>query len=323
MVTDRVYATLQAGYRIGCTSIERIRKEVMFLNNHRNDDRATYLSTIERLRSLRSGFLPTSAILYDWELDPDTYLSDREKELLRPYINTGYEKVTRNKLLFQQLVAPRFEDQLPTVYGVVTSDRVLSTDGSVITESAAIWLETTVRENNVVVCKPAHSSGGTGVVIFRSNSGTLTANGDTTGASEAVQLLSERAPYLVTEYVEQHSYSESIYSDAVNTLRILVYRNPRTCETFIPQAIHRFGTDASAPVDNWDKGGLSAQIDLETGELGKAALPPNSDTVTGHQHIQIQGPKLKVSKSRCGMTCWTPQWRCQILYHITTFLRGI
>jgi len=45
-------------------------------------------------------------------------------------------------------------------------------------------------------------------------------------------------------------------------------------EPFIAFAIHKFGTKESAPVDNWAKGGLSAYVDLESGELGPGAGYP-------------------------------------------------
>jgi hypothetical protein len=42
-------------------------------------------------------------------------------------------------------------------------------------------------------------------------------------------------------------------------------------EPFIGAAILRIGTASSRPVDNWGRGGLSAEIDLTTGSLSKAA----------------------------------------------------
>ncbi len=39
-------------------------------------------------------------------------------------------------------------------------------------------------------------------------------------------------------------------------------------EPFIAFAVHKFGTRDSYPVDNWRWGGITALVDLETGEIG-------------------------------------------------------
>ena len=48
--------------------------------------------------------------------------------------------------------------------------------------------------------------------------------------------------------------------------------NPESGIPFIAAAAHRFGTDRSAPVDNCNAGGITSNIDLETGVLSKGIL---------------------------------------------------
>ena len=52
----------------------------------------------------------------------------------------------------------------------------------------------------------------------------------------------------------------------------MLYRDVDTRKINIQSAIHRFGTKLSEPIDNVWNGGLLVNINLETGELGKAFI---------------------------------------------------
>jgi hypothetical protein len=80
-----------------------------------------------------------------------------------------------------------------------------------------------------------------------------------------------RVPFMITEFIVQGEYAKSLYPLTVNTLRVLVIRDPDTLKPHIVRAVQRIGTAESYPIDNFSYGGLSARINLETGELGIAA----------------------------------------------------
>ncbi|ESP90053.1 sugar-transfer associated ATP-grasp domain-containing protein [Candidatus Halobonum tyrrellensis] len=65
--------------------------------------------------------------------------------------------------------------------------------------------------------------------------------------------------YLVSEFVRQADYADRLFPDAVNTLRVVTL-NDDADGPFVAGAVHRVGTAASAPVDNWSRGGLSVEI---------------------------------------------------------------
>src|SRR5699024_4574574 len=80
----------------------------------------------------------------------------------------------------------------------------------------------------------------------------------------------------VNEYIEQGEFGNSLNNTSLNTIRILTLQDIETNEPFIPIAVQRIGNKKSSPTDNWSRGGFSASIDLDTGELGKAVSHPDS-----------------------------------------------
>src|SRR5699024_10374507 len=83
--------------------------------------------------------------------------------------------------------------------------------------------------------------------------------------------------YLISDLTKQAHYSENIFPDSTNTIRLLVMQDPdNKFEPFIASAVHRFGTESTIPADNWSKGGLSSLIDLEQGTLGPGVSHPKN-----------------------------------------------
>src|SRR5690606_30256398 len=60
----------------------------------------------------------------------------------------------------------------------------------------------------------------------------------------------------------------AVFPDAVNTMRVVTMIDPLDSEPFVASAIHRFGTQASAPTDNVSRRGIRTAIDTETGVMG-------------------------------------------------------
>jgi hypothetical protein len=73
----------------------------------------------------------------------------------------------------------------------------------------------------------------------------------------------------LTAFAVQHPYAADIYPGSVNTIRIVTLQDD--AGGFVAVAVHRFGTSASAPVDNFSRQGAVAPIDNE-GKLGRLAV---------------------------------------------------
>jgi len=99
-------------------------------------------------------------------------------------------------------------------------------------------------------------------------------NGAKVVVSQFYKELQRLDNYIITEFVNQAEYSKEIYPYTVNTIRILTMWDYENSIPFIAIAVHRIGTQRSYPVDNWTQGGMSAHINIETGELGPGVTYP-------------------------------------------------
>jgi hypothetical protein len=73
--------------------------------------------------------------------------------------------------------------------------------------------------------------------------------------------------YLVEEYIKQHRFLNNIFDGSVNSIRILTMK--KNDDFVVLNAYLKTGRKTTKGVDNFIKGGLSINIDMETGILKK------------------------------------------------------
>ncbi|WP_252699622.1 sugar-transfer associated ATP-grasp domain-containing protein [Natronosalvus vescus] len=217
----------------------------------------------EHMNTYLHGFTEELYHLYGFgsDGDPGDYLSEYSRKCAGN-INDDIEML-RDKERFHEYMADNgFECHLPTLFGHIEN-------GSF--ESASDReLEAVIREEGTVVIKGVTGGGGHGVYICEWNDGRLELYGKDGVADDLESVMPELDRSIVTEYCEQAAYLDDIYAGAPNTIRVLTM-NPDYGEPFIPAAVHRFGTSDSGALDNFSQNGLSAHIDIESGELSAAA----------------------------------------------------
>lgn len=118
-------------------------------------------------------------------------------------------------------------------------------------------------------------SGGKQVLLCESEDGAINVNGSRCTLNDTITAIEELEPAYASEYIEQHGYANEIFPKSTNTIRIVTMVDPDTQKPFIPIAVHRIGTSGTGSVDNWSAGGLSAEVDVENGELSEAAQLDN------------------------------------------------
>jgi hypothetical protein len=228
-----------------------------------SDDQAAWLYD--------QGFLPEKVDLYDFEThDIALYLSDVQRWMTRE-VNGPYAIVFNNKILFTQVF--RNFCAVAPVNAIWRGGRIISYDG--------VWeacVAGQLEESRKFVIKPLGGGGGGSVyfVTVGRKSAVIESNEDgrerfTLPVARLGDIFKgARVPFMVTEFIHQGAYSRALYPLTVNTVRMLVVRDPETLQPHVVRTVQRMGTAASYPIDNFTLGGLSAEIDVETGVLGPA-----------------------------------------------------
>lgn len=220
------------------------------------------------LRLWANGHFSYGGVLYD--LDRlDLYLSDIEQYRTQR-INGSMGEALRNKYVCNQFLARNHDEHLPETYGFVRNSQFndLGTEVSSLVDL--------VSRVNSVVCKPISGGRGRGISVIEFDSG-YWINGNKATERTVLDLQADLTDHLIVEKIEQHSFQRSVFSDSLNTMRIVTMVDPNTGEPFIAMAVHRFGVPESAPTDNWSAGGITARVNEETGELGRAVAAHGSD----------------------------------------------
>ncbi|WP_255171001.1 sugar-transfer associated ATP-grasp domain-containing protein [Natrononativus amylolyticus] len=253
----------------------------------------------QRLSLIRNGFHSTRTRDYDLErYDLSAYLPDFSGAVSPGQLAGSDAAIAMNKLTFHQILTDRYEDAIPTVYGVIHNGTVRAETGAVLTDDCVGWLREQLHRHERLVCKPVTGVGGANVyVLERSDDGPVV-NGRELSLTTLVDQFGSQTTYLVNEFVDQAEYAETIFPDATNTIRVITLRDVTTQEPFVARAIHRFGVAASAPVDNWDKGGISAHVDIETGTMTTAAQNTASGIRWLEDHPETGAPITGISIPR-------------------------
>lgn len=227
---------------------------------------------------LSHGFFPKNFILFKLaSANRAEYVSDFEENFRISLINRNTE-ILNNKLLFPEIIGNYFKT--PACFALIYAGKFLPyhTD-SRFDEQAAIQH---LKKNGSLILKPFDGDGGIGIVkISGIDDKSWQWNGKVVTQEELFKNFSQLNGYMISEFVKQAAYSNTIFNGSVNTIRLLTMVNPYTGLPFIGAAAHRIGNSSSAPVDNCAMGGFTAPIDIETGKLGiatatkfKATIPP-------------------------------------------------
>lgn len=229
-----------------------------------------------RLWLYRNGFLSSKDAIWDLtEETVDLYLSDLEHRHVKQ-IDYPYSVGLQNKVVFYEIISSTHDHLLPDVYGLVSGGEFVDGGQSGWLRSMDEFGDLLERESAIV--KPVTAAKGTGIRVVDSADGQPQIDGRPVGRDELTDILTEGQNMIIMENVSQGDYAANIYPGATNTLRLLTMIDPETGDPFVAAGAHRFGTASSGHVDNWSAGGVSAGIDLDTGELGKAVVSPEGES---------------------------------------------
>ncbi|NEE04091.1 sugar-transfer associated ATP-grasp domain-containing protein [Phytoactinopolyspora halotolerans] len=262
-------------YRAGRLRITAIRK---LIKKEREWDAPLRM---RRPRWWLKGFLSRSAILYDLDHnEPAQYVSDLQRVYrTKRMVHERLQDVINNKLTTHLLLGTMDirSAKLLGVYWRQAVHRFPEEERVPLPE----YLER-IEPGRQVFFKVLSGAEGKNIfAVKRLDSATWAVNGEPMDAERTADVfLVQKRPLIVEEGLEQHPKQSALYPDTVNTIRALTMIDVNNGHRpFIAMAVQRIGTRRSEPADNWSRGGLSARVDLDTGQLGRATRLPVRDEV--------------------------------------------
>lgn len=245
----------------------------------------------DRLRAWPLGFTVSTYRLLELDRrDPSHYVPDFSQEFRSTRVNGFWNPIIGNKLVVTY-VAQAVGVPTPAVLGCVVHGCPQAVDGSPLGtpgEVLARWQEGAPR----LVFRPHWSGAAEGVFFVDRPRGQWHVNDQPATDDELLGLIGGLDRYVVTAWVNQAGYAQRIYPRTANTLRVLTLRDADG--PFVAAAVHRFGSSASFPVDNFHagRGGLAAAIDLATGTLGVALGADAEGRMVPHTHHPETGEPI-------------------------------
>ncbi|TLQ01454.1 hypothetical protein FEF26_00275 [Nesterenkonia salmonea] len=249
----------------------------------------------------RRGFLSRSVTLYQLpDNDPSLYINDvqryfRTKRMVNPHL----QEVLNNKFSFFLLVKNLgLDSDVVDLLGLHTRGHVHP-----FPQSRRIpvdqFLAEILSERQHIFVKPLHGAEANGVRSLKVSDGEYRMDGQPSSIEEMAKWVRDfPRPVLFEAAITQHDDQAYLNSHSTNTIRLLTMPDVTDDHTpFIARASQRIGSVRSGHIDNWTKGGLSANVDLETGKLSAAAqLPEGNDLQWFAEHpdsgARIQGHQV-------------------------------
>lgn len=110
-----------------------------------------------------------------------------------------------------------------------------------------------------VIVKPLTRFGGRGINIYNLED----------GISQCYEKICKKykKDYIVEEYFEQKGFMHDLNPSSLNTIRVISIRKPGTDNVYVLDAYARVGA-AGALIDNYSSGGVTYDIDMDTGTIG-------------------------------------------------------
>lgn len=226
----------------------------------------------QRLTTLRRGFRSSRYTLYDFgQNDPKDYLPDTVFREATAINGEFCRRVLEDKLLFTRFVQDFFKVsgfRVPEVFALLERGQFCALAGhGTLQDLLAVY--------GGVILKPVAGWQGAGILNVSGQGGELVVNGQPSTLSALEEQVAALDGYLVTERIVQDGYAHAIFPGSVNSIRVTTMQNPEDDHRpFTAVAVHRFGSVTTGPTDNVHRGGLMAQIDLGTGEIGLALKFP-------------------------------------------------
>lgn len=250
----------------------------------------------ESMKSLRKGFYSSSYNFLNLEeKNYKEYLSDWARFRRINRINDKRKVVLDDKILFHLLEVNN--PAVPKLIGIIRNQNLYQYKNNQFVFIDIAGLKEIIKQHkNGIIIKPADKWGGVSITIIKH---LINDDFEFVGAWSGFSMLTQvNGNFVISEVVKQTGIMTDIFPGVLNTARILTIFDGPKGHAFIASAAQRFGTGNTKAVDNVDSGGITANIDVETGILSSAIKRDlNNGIVRMDSHPdtnkQIKGLKIE------------------------------
>lgn len=248
-----------------------------------------------RLWLWSNGFPSPYGKLYDFDTyGREPFLSELQRYRFYRSINGQHRYLVDDKLSLHWMLSNHPSNR-PAAHGVIDRGRIHGISGSDLEGGplpVADVVPSLLRDRGKLVVKQLRGEGGKEVLLCAYDNG-FVLDGEPVSEAALCEVLSGLSGYLVTDHVAQHDYADRLYPHSPNTVRLLTIWDDEAGTLFTPFAAQRIGTERSRPIDNFSAGGLTAEIDLETGRIGEAAQFPYGGEVSWYRTHPATGAPIE------------------------------
>lgn len=211
------------------------------------------------------GFMPDQVALYNLNNNnKKEYLSEFDWYKSR-YINGDYSFILNNKLVCADLLKQYI--RVPETICIKKKGVIYSSLYNINDYTGILYI---LGVKKSLYIKPINVGKGLGVNKISVDNNNIYLDSNVITEKDLISFLDNRDNYFISECINQSQFLNKIYDKTSNTIRLITIRNPKTNNCEVLYAVQRIGTKETIPVDNGSKGGLVANIDIETGILSSA-----------------------------------------------------
>ena len=256
--------------RSGLTN--RLRAWLSFLRQEFADHSARKPPWPSRAGLLGKGFLATRRETYGPALEqhPELYLSDLARTEHGERYNAPFTIVLQDKLIFWGMMRG-LSDAVAPVAALIHGSLLTWLEGPRAGTTQPLREGLEALEGRHVLKSP-RGSRGRHIFALEQRAGVATVDGVDLPVAKLAELFAGSI-LIVCPLVQQAPYAERIFPRTANSVRLLTIFDDERREPFLAAVCHRFGRAGAVSIaDNWDRGGLLADLDPADGRAGPGRL---------------------------------------------------
>lgn len=220
----------------------------------------------------KSGFLPSKIRDYNLPTNGvEDYVTDWYRLNIASKINGEYGVMLTDKLVFHKFF--KHDNKVVQPFGYIYEQKIYEFESN-IELSFQSFADKLYKEGNPFIAKALKGGGGNNIFVFTPQECSYS-----DFLKTLKNLADSRRNFVFQHILKQTGFASTLNPDSVNTIRVLTMQNPANGKPFIAKMIQRVGIKKSKFLDNFESGGISIDINLDTGIYGLGALRGESGTI--------------------------------------------